>query len=364
MAGLRINIMELRQIIRLKKEGISNRKVADMLHLRRNTVNDYVRIFETHKLDYNDLSELDDAALISLFPCKSEINHHRYNILSSYFNHFDLPKTEIEQTSIASILSKTDQAIASTEALIAKYSKIKTGLMQDLLTKGIDENGNIRTEETHGFTEENGFKYPKEWELTTIEKCIINIEQGWSPNCESDPAPTNEWGILKTTAVTWNGYDANENKKMPIALTPKYQYEVKNGDVLVTRAGPNSRVGVVSYVQQTRDKIIFSDKIYRLIPQKKLLNKYLALALSSQFTQRHLSNFKTGMAESQTNISQKIVLALNILLPSPEEQKQIIETLDKAEENLKIYGIVLSKLISIKTGLMQDLLTGKVRVKI
>jgi type I restriction enzyme S subunit len=123
-------------------------------------------------------------------------------------------------------------------------------------------------------------------------------------------------------------------------------------------------VGVVSYVQQTRDKIIFSDKIYRLIPQKKLLNKYLALALSSQFTQRHLSNFKTGMAESQTNISQKIVLALNILLPSPEEQKQIIETLDKAEENLKIYGIVLSKLISIKTGLMQDLLTGKVRVKI
>jgi type I restriction enzyme S subunit len=275
-----------------------------------------------------------------------------------------LPKTEIEQTSIASILSKTDQAIASTEALIAKYSKIKTGLMQDLLTKGIDENGNIRTEETHGFTEENGFKYPKEWELTTIEKCIINIEQGWSPNCESDPAPTNEWGILKTTAVTWNGYDANENKKMPIALTPKYQYEVKNGDVLVTRAGPNSRVGVVSYVQQTRDKIIFSDKIYRLIPQKKLLNKYLALALSSQFTQRHLSNFKTGMAESQTNISQKIVLALNILLPSPEEQKQIIETLDKAEENLKIYGIVLSKLISIKTGLMQDLLTGKVRVKI
>ena len=71
MAGLRINIMELRQIIRLKKEGISNRKVADMLHLSRNTVNDYVRIFETHKLDYNDLSELDNAALMVLFPYKS-----------------------------------------------------------------------------------------------------------------------------------------------------------------------------------------------------------------------------------------------------------------------------------------------------
>ncbi|MFZ4377842.1 MAG: IS21 family transposase, partial [Saprospiraceae bacterium] len=89
MAGLRINIMELRQIIRLKKEGNSNRKVADMLKISRNTVNAYVRIFEAHNLDYSDLNELDDAALMALFPCSSEIEHHRYKVLSSYFSYFD-----------------------------------------------------------------------------------------------------------------------------------------------------------------------------------------------------------------------------------------------------------------------------------
>ncbi|MFM6396586.1 restriction endonuclease subunit S, partial [Planktothrix sp.] len=54
-----------------------------------------------------------------------------------------------EQEQIAAVLSTIDRAIEQTEAIIAKQQRIKTGLMQDLLTKGIDENGNIRSEETH-----------------------------------------------------------------------------------------------------------------------------------------------------------------------------------------------------------------------
>ncbi len=50
-----------------------------------------------------------------------------------------------EQEKIAAVLSTIDRAIAQTEAIIAKQQRIKTGLMQDLLTKGVDENGNIRS---------------------------------------------------------------------------------------------------------------------------------------------------------------------------------------------------------------------------
>jgi transposase len=89
MAGTRINIMELRQLIRLKKEGISNRKIAEMLRVSRNTVNEYNRIFEAHKLNYDELNELDEAALTALFPSSSEIEHHRYKVLSSYFSYFE-----------------------------------------------------------------------------------------------------------------------------------------------------------------------------------------------------------------------------------------------------------------------------------
>jgi len=56
-----------------------------------------------------------------------------------------------EQTKIAEILSTVDRAIEQTEALITKQQRIKTGLMQDLLTRGIDEHGNLRSEQTYEF---------------------------------------------------------------------------------------------------------------------------------------------------------------------------------------------------------------------
>ncbi|WP_052588146.1 restriction endonuclease subunit S, partial [Microcystis aeruginosa] len=77
-----------------------------------------------------------------------------------------------EQTQIATILSTIDRAIEQTEALIAKQQRIKTGLMQDLLTKGIDENGNIRSEETHEFKDSPLGRIPVEWEVKSLQECV------------------------------------------------------------------------------------------------------------------------------------------------------------------------------------------------
>jgi type I restriction enzyme S subunit len=63
----------------------------------------------------------------------------------------DHPTDLSEQTKIAEVLSTVDLAIEQTETLIAKQQRIKTGLMQDLLTRGIDEHGNLRSEQTHEF---------------------------------------------------------------------------------------------------------------------------------------------------------------------------------------------------------------------
>jgi type I restriction enzyme S subunit len=69
------------------------------------------------------------------------------------------------------------------------------------------------------------------------------------------------------------------------------------------------------------------------------------------------------MAESQTNISQLIVKALIISLPKVPEQQKAIDSLNRIENTLTDYRNTLQKLHSLKTGLMQDLLSGKVRVK-
>lgn len=88
MAGQRINIMELKQLIRLKKEGYSNRKIADLLHVSRNTVNEYVRIFSAHGLSFDALMKMNDQSLNNLFPCVTEVESYRYVTLSNRFTYF------------------------------------------------------------------------------------------------------------------------------------------------------------------------------------------------------------------------------------------------------------------------------------
>ena len=72
-----------------------------------------------------------------------------------------LPIDKAEQAKIAEVLSTVDRAIEQTEALIAKQQRIRTGLMQDLLTRGIDEHGDLRSEQTHEFKDSplGGFRW-------------------------------------------------------------------------------------------------------------------------------------------------------------------------------------------------------------
>ncbi|MEG4350307.1 restriction endonuclease subunit S [Microcoleus sp. LAD1_D3] len=273
-----------------------------------------------------------------------------------------LPDNKKEQEQIADVLSTIDRASAQTEAIIAKQQRIKTGLMQDLLTKGVDEHGNIRSEATHEFKDSAIGRIPVEWKVQGLASLLENIYQGWSPDCESHSALEDEWGVLKTTSVTWDGYDSQENKKLPSSLKPRLSLEIKKGDVLITRAGPNSRVGVICYVYETLSKKILSDKIYKLKFHENLDPRFFVYSLSGSASQQYLSTLKTGMAESQTNISQEIVKTILTVVPSAHEQSAIANLLDKNLQSCQEHLLIRNKLYLIKTGLMQDLLTGKVRV--
>jgi type I restriction enzyme S subunit len=272
------------------------------------------------------------------------------------------PTSFSEQAKIADILSELDRAIEQTEASIDKQRRIKTGLMQDLLARGIDEHGNLRAEQTHLFKDSPLGRIPEEWQVKRLGSVLEEITQGWSPDCESEPADTGEWGVLKTTAVVWQGYQERENKALPATRQPRPSLEIKSGNLLMTRAGPNSRVGVVAYVYCTRSKLMLSDKIYRLAPMTNVDGRFLCYSLSGFRSQRYLSNLKSGMAESQTNISQDIVKALLTVCPDEEEQAHIADHIDHLCDELKKECVALAKLRSLKTALMQDLLTGKKRV--
>jgi len=269
-----------------------------------------------------------------------------------------------EQTKIAEILSTVDRAIAQTEALITKQQRLKTGLMQDLLTRGIDEHGNLRSEQTHEFKDSPLGRIPVEWEAGTLGNEIGSISSGWSPTCDSVPAEVGESAILKTTACVWSGYDENENKRLPLGLCGIDKIETNVDDILITRKGPVERVGVVVHVAATRPKLMIPDTVFKLrvVDPKQVEPSFLPLALGSFVVQSRWFQQKIGLADAQVNLNHSILRATQFQKPPAAEQRQIVAFLSTAARELQQEWLKLSKLRSLKTAMMQDLLTGQKRV--
>jgi type I restriction enzyme S subunit len=167
------------------------------------------------------------------------------------------------------------------------------------------------------------------WIKETVSDVIVSIDAGWSPQCDDLPARDGQWGILKTTSVQWCNFWPHENKALPPTLQPVPELAIEKGDVLVTRAGPRKRVGVVAAVRKSEPRLTISDKLIRLrTNRKKIEPRFLELSLASPFSQEYLVHRKTGLADAQVNISQAILLATPIAYPSIPEQNRIIAELD------------------------------------
>ncbi|EGR0437293.1 restriction endonuclease subunit S [Vibrio sp. Vb5031] len=192
--------------------------------------------------------------------------------------------------------------------------------------------------------DEKPFELPSGWEWCHLNSLISEMDAGWSPACPPEASPNHEtWGVLKTTAVQNMEYREYENKVLSSSKEPRPQYEVKNGDILITRAGPKNRVGVSCLVQTTRPKLMISDKIIRFhLIELGMSNNFVSLCLNAGATSEYLESSKSGMAESQMNISQDKLKMAPIPLPPIREQtliakkvEELIDLCDKLKLSLE-----------------------------
>jgi type I restriction enzyme, S subunit len=199
------------------------------------------------------------------------------------------------------------------------------------------------------------------WEAKHLGEIVLSIDAGWSPLCLERPANKEEWGVLKTTAVTWDGYDDSQNKALPRKQEPRTNLTVAKGDILITRAGPISRVAVVAYVNDTRSKLMISDKLMRARTSKQVDGDFVARLLGTTHIQNYYSARKSGLAEAQANISQQILSRTPINLPTLPEQRKIAAFLGVVDAKIAGLRAKVEGLETYKRGLMQSLFSQTLR---
>jgi type I restriction enzyme S subunit len=269
------------------------------------------------------------------------------------------PKERIEQNQIVTILSKVDEAISQTDKLIAKYSRIKTGLMQDLLTKGIDEKGNIRSEETHEFKDSPLGRIPMEWDCVQLEKLnelITSGSRGWAKYYAEEGSQFIRITNLKRKQID---IDKSDLKFVNLPLSAEgIRSKLIEGDLLISITAD---LGIIGVIPSDFGNAFINQHIALVRLDQKFINsKFAGYFLSSQIGQSMFNFLNDGGAKAGLNL--KTISQLFVIKPRMAEQKLIVEKIEKQNNDVMKLKQQLSKLQSIKTGLMQDLLSGKVRV--
>ena len=273
----------------------------------------------------------------------------------------DHPTSVAEQSQIADILSTVDLAIEQTEALIAKQQRIKTGSMQDLLTRGIDEHGNLRSEPTHQFKDSPVGRIPVEWEVVALGS-VSEISSGITLGKSYSGPNTVELPYLRVANVQDGYLDLTDVKLIRIPKCNVERYELRVGDVLMNEGGDFDKLGRGCVWNGEIEHCLHQNHVFKVRPKQGLLaSDYLAAVSSSPYGK---SFFVLASKQSTNLASINSTQLKSFPIPLPEYCEQLrIEKL--AKQYTSVYNEAmrrLSKLRSLKTALMQDLLTGKVRV--
>jgi len=273
---------------------------------------------------------------------------------SSFIKNFFLPLPPLpEQQKIAEILETVDNAIEKTEKIIEKYKRIKQGLMQDLLTKGIDENGNIRDEKTHKFKDSPLGRIPEEWEVSYVSNFTeIN------PITKINPKELYPFIEMEATPIMGKQY-----KYITLRRGFEAGSKFKKGDILLARITPSAENGKALLVPDNIEIGIGSTEFIVFRAKENIDSNFLFYLLISDYVRSIAIGLMEGTSGRQRIPKYVFEKVIKVGIPkSKSEQQRIAEILSQIDKTIEKEEQYKEKLKRLKQGLMGDLLTGKVRV--
>lgn len=252
-----------------------------------------------------------------------------------------------EQEKIAEILSTVDSQIDDTEKLIEKSKELKKGLMQKLLTKGIGHSEFKKTEVG---------EIPSSWEVKRLEE-VCNIKGGkrLPKGCQLlDEKTKNPY--IRVADMYEGGVNLKNIKYVPFEAADKIKnYRISKDDLFISVAGT---LGIVGKVPTELDGANLTENADKLC-DIKINKEFLMRVLQSTPIQNIIEAEKTSNAQPKLALNR--IREFIISVPSKEEQEKIAQILSSVDNEIEEYENKKQKLEELKKGLMQQLLTGKIR---
>lgn len=263
-----------------------------------------------------------------------------------------------EQQKIAAILTSVDEVIEKTQAQINKLKDLKTGMMQELLTRGVGVDGKPHTE----FKDSPVGRIPKGWEVVKLDN-VATIQTGAAKSSKLT-GDLIELPYLRVANVQDGYLNLAEIKKIMIPRNKSERFLLQNNDVLVNEGGDFDKLGRGSIWHSQITPCAHQNHVFVVRTDSKKLSPMFFNHISGS---EYGKKYYMGCAKQTTNLASINSTQLKqfpVLLPSLEEQDSICEVLDSVDQTIAKNQVKLAQNRNLKKALMQDLLTGKVRVKV
>jgi len=267
-----------------------------------------------------------------------------------------------EQRKIAEILTTVDNLIEQTEAAIAKYQAIKQGMMHDLFTRGVDANGHLRPprEEAPELYKESELGWiPKEWAVKPVHGIgSVRLGRQRSPKHTSGKYTT---PYLRVANVFDGWIDYSDILKMDFTPEEKSTYNVLPKDIFLNEGQSLELVGRSAIYNGKPDRYCFQNTLIRFRSFPENDHKFCWLVFKN-WLDTELFMTIARQTTSVAHLGADRFSKLPFARPSHDEQVRISLRLDTVESKTQKIKQTRDKLQVLKSGLMQDLLSGRVRV--
>jgi type I restriction enzyme, S subunit len=268
-----------------------------------------------------------------------------------------LPPTKAEQEAIAEALSDADALIESLEQLIAKKRQIKQGVMQELLTGKKRLPGFTRSDK---YTHTELGNIPNDWSVVPLGD-LGKFKNGINKNSESFGHGSPFVNLMDVFGVS---SISSPDTLGLVASNPveQHNYDLRKGDVIFIRSSVKpSGVGLTAVVEEDLSKTVYSGFLIRFRDSGSLSHNFKRHCFNEEGFRTRLIG--ASSVSANTNINQDSLRRLNLILPATKAEQEAIAAIPSSmDAEILALQAKLFKVLRIKQGMTQELLTGRIRL--